>query len=107
LRELEHERQDIQRDKSERHNAMMALTKNLTPGAEATMAMMCRRTVLVNALLRGVEKALELGGGAGFYRAAGLERCFRDIQGSRFHPIPERAQTRLVGRFLLGLDLDG
>jgi len=89
------------------HASMVALTATEKPGPETSMAMMCRRTILVNALIRGVEKALELGGGAGFYRSAGLERCFRDIQGARFHPIPEKAQTRLAGRFLLGLDLDG
>jgi acyl-CoA dehydrogenase len=89
------------------HEAMMALPLTVKPGVEATMAMMCRRTILVNALLRGAEKALELGGGAGFYRSAGLERCFRDIQGARYHPIPEKAQTLLAGRVLLGLDVDG
>ena len=89
------------------HESMITLTATRKPGAEATMAMMCRRTILVNALIRGVEKAQELGGGAGFFRSAGLERCFRDIQGARYHPIPEKPQTRLVGRFLLGLDLDG
>jgi alkylation response protein AidB-like acyl-CoA dehydrogenase len=68
---------------------------------------MCRRTILAKALLGGMEKALELGGGAGLYRSAGLERCFRDIQGARYHPRPEKPQTRLAGRFLLGLDLDG
>ena len=61
----------------------------------------------MNAVTRAAEKALELGGGAGFYRATGLERCFRDIQGARYHPLPEKAQTRLTGRILLGLDIDG
>jgi acyl-CoA dehydrogenase len=49
---------------------------------------------------------MELAGGAGFFRSAGLERCFRDIQASRYHPIPEKPQTHLAGRFLLGLDFD-
>ena len=89
------------------HESMIGLTATRKPGPETTMAMMCRRTILVNALLRGVEKAQELGGGAGFYRSFGLERCFRDMQGARYHPIPEKPQTRLAGRFLLGLDLDG
>lgn len=89
------------------HESMIALTASRKPGPETTVAMMCRRTILVNALIRGVEKALELGGGAGFYRSTGLERCFRDIQAARYHPMPEKAQTRLAGRFLLGLDLDG
>jgi hypothetical protein len=30
----------------------------------------------------------------------------RDIQGARFHPVPEKRQTRLTGRHLLGLEID-
>jgi alkylation response protein AidB-like acyl-CoA dehydrogenase len=88
------------------HDSMMSLAESAKPGPETTSAVMCRRTIFVNAVTRAAEKALELGGGAGFYRATGLERCFRDIQGARFHPIPEKAQTQLTGRVLLGLDLD-
>ena len=46
-------------------------------------------------------------GGAGFYRDAGLERLFRDVQASRYHPAPDKTQLRLTGRALLGLDIDG
>ena len=45
--------------------------------------------------------------GSGFYRRGGLERLLRDIQASRYHPLPEKPQTRLVGRLLLELDIDG
>jgi alkylation response protein AidB-like acyl-CoA dehydrogenase len=57
-----------------------------------------------NAFAAGVPT--ELGGGAGLYRSAGLERCFRDLQAARFHPIPEKPQTHLTGRFLFGFDFD-
>lgn len=63
-----------------------------------------RKTVLANAALRAVELAMEAASGAGFYRAAGLERCFRDIQGVRYHPWQERKQYRFSGRIALGLD---
>lgn len=36
-----------------------------------------------------------------------LMRCFRDIQAARYHPVQEKPQTRLTGRILLGLDIDG
>jgi acyl-CoA dehydrogenase len=88
------------------HDSMMALTESGKPGPETTSAMMCRRTVFVNGVLRAAEKAMELGGGAGFYRSTGLERCFRDLQGARYHPIPEKPQTQQTGRFLLGLGWD-
>jgi alkylation response protein AidB-like acyl-CoA dehydrogenase len=86
---------------------MIALAASAKPGPEATSAMLARRTVVAAACIRAVEKALDVSGGGGFYRSAGLERCFRDIQGARFHPMPEKAQLRLTGRLLLGLDIDG
>jgi alkylation response protein AidB-like acyl-CoA dehydrogenase len=88
-------------------DSLIALTATQPPGPETTIAFCCRRTIVGNAVIRAVEKALELAGGAGFYRSAGLERCFRDVQAARYHPIPEKAQTRMTGRFLFGLGLDG
>ena len=89
------------------HASMVALAATAKPGVETTNAMICRRTVFVNAVIHAVEKAMEVSGGPGFYRSSGLERCFRDIQGARYHPIQEKPQTRLTGRILLGLDVDG
>jgi acyl-CoA dehydrogenase len=89
------------------HASMVDLAASAKPGPATTVAATCRRTILVNAMTAAVQKALEVGGGAGFYRAAGLERAFRDIQAARYHPIPEKPQTRMAGRFLLGLDIDG
>jgi alkylation response protein AidB-like acyl-CoA dehydrogenase len=63
-----------------------------------------RKTVAANGALRTVELAMEAASGAGFFRAAGLERCFRDIQGVRYHPWQERKQYRFSGRVALGLD---
>jgi alkylation response protein AidB-like acyl-CoA dehydrogenase len=88
------------------HASMIDLTASAKPGPQASNAMMCRRTIFVKAVTGAAEKAMELAGGAGFFRSVGLERCFRDIQGARYHPIPEKPQTQLTGRFLLGLDFD-
>jgi alkylation response protein AidB-like acyl-CoA dehydrogenase len=85
------------------HASMVSLTGSEKPGPDATIAMMCRRTLLAKAVTAAVEKALELGGGAGFFRSVGLERCFRDVQGARYHPMPEKPQSLLTGRYLLGL----
>jgi alkylation response protein AidB-like acyl-CoA dehydrogenase len=89
------------------HAGMVDLAATHKPGPDATSATLCRRTITVNAVTGTVQKALEVAGGAGFYRAAGLERAFRDIQAARYHPVPEKPQTRLTGRVLLGLDIDG
>jgi acyl-CoA dehydrogenase len=89
------------------HASMLELAKAGKPGPETTNATLVRRTLLGAALLRAVEKAMEAAGGASFFRANRLEQLFRDIQASRFHPVQEKAQTRLTGRLLLGLDIDG
>jgi Acyl-CoA dehydrogenase, C-terminal domain len=44
------------------------------------------------AAIRAVEVAMEVAGGAGFFREAGLERLFRDVQGARYHPVRGTAQ---------------
>ena len=88
------------------HASLVELVKTAKPGPETTSAVMSRRTIMGQALVRTVEKAMEVAGGAGFYRSAHLERLFRDVQASRFHVVPEKAQLRLSGRVALGLDID-
>jgi alkylation response protein AidB-like acyl-CoA dehydrogenase len=56
--------------------------------------------------LAAVEFAMELAGGAGFYRSAGLERKFRDIQASRYHPLTSGPQAQYAGSMALGLPID-
>ena len=46
---------------------------------------------------------MELAGGAGFYRANGLERRFRDIQGARYHPMQPGPQAQYAGAMALGM----
>jgi acyl-CoA dehydrogenase len=89
------------------HASMLDMVEKEKPGPATSSAVLCRRTIAATAVVRAVEKAMEVAGGPGFYRAAGLERLFRDVQGARYHPMQEKPQTRLTGRMLLGLDIDG
>jgi acyl-CoA dehydrogenase len=88
------------------HASMVELVKTEKPGPAATSAVLARRTILAKAAIGTVEKAVEVAGGVSFYRSQGLERLFRDVQAARFHPLPEKAQTRLTGRLALGLDIE-
>ena len=76
-------------------------------GVEAANAVAIGRTLAGRAVVRTCEKALEVAGGAGFYRALGLERLFRDAQAARYHPMQEKPQTVFSGRLALGLDVNG
>ena len=84
------------------HEAMIAAAERNAPSAEGVNAVMTGKTLLADHALRAVERAMELAGGAGFYRAAGLERCFRDIQGARYHPMQRGAQAQYAGAMALG-----
>jgi alkylation response protein AidB-like acyl-CoA dehydrogenase len=75
-------------------------------GPATTNVAMMGRTLAGRHSVRTVEKALEVAGGASFYRALGLERLFRDVQGARFHPLQEGPQGQYAGRIALGLDVD-
>lgn len=88
-----------------RHMIDVADTDRLGP--ETTNEMLIGRTLAGRGAIRTVEKAMEVAGGAGFYRALGLERLFRDVQAARYHPLQEKPQTVFTGRFALGLDVNG
>ena len=71
-------------------------------------AMVIRKTIAAQALMTAVEKALEAVGGAGIYRATGLERLVRDIHAAQFHPLQAKRQHHFSGRVAFGLDpVDG
>lgn len=76
------------------------------PGPETTSRIFIGRTHVGHAVARVAEKSMEIAGGSSFYRAAGLERLFRDLQGSRFHRPQEQVQLRLTGQLALGIDFD-
>lgn len=73
-------------------------------GLDLSNAMLVRKTIAAEAVLSTAEKALEAAGGAGFYRALGLERLLRDAHAVQFHPLSAKRQHRFTGRIALGLD---
>jgi len=82
------------------------LAMTARPSPDITNDILIRRTLIGRAAVRTVDKAMEVTGGASFFRSLGLERLFRDVQAARFHPLSEKAQARLSGRLALGLDID-
>jgi acyl-CoA dehydrogenase len=73
-------------------------------GPDVTNEVMIGRTLAGQAALRTAEAAMEVAGGAGLFRSAGLERLFRDAQGARYHALRGPAQRQFAGRLALGLD---
>lgn len=86
---------------------MIRIAETEAPGPERTSRAAIAHTLTAEAAIATVERAMELVGGASFYRDLGLERAFRDVQGARFHPLQELPQLELTGRFALGMGIDG
>ena len=88
------------------HRRMVELAETGTPGPETTSEVMACRTLVGQAAIDTVSKAMEVAGGGAFYRKIGLERAFRDVQAGRFHPLQEKPQLDLTGRVALAWDID-
>jgi len=85
---------------------MLRLADSAQPGPETTNEVAILRTLAGDAAVDTVEKAMAVAGGAGFFRSTGLERLFRDVQAARYHPLTEKKQLDLTGRFALGLPIE-
>lgn len=77
------------------------------PGLETTNRVMLGRALVGRATRRVVDLAMDVAGGGAFYRAHELERLFRDVQASRYHPLQDGGQRDLAARLALGLPPDG
>jgi len=86
------------------HRAWVLLGESAQPGAQTTAEALTYRTLTGEAILDAVSAAMDVAGGAAFFRANGLERLFRDAQGARYHPLQEGLQKDFTARFALGLD---
>jgi acyl-CoA dehydrogenase len=88
-------------------DSMVAFSETAQPGPETTNTIFMHRALVARSARKTADLALEVAGGASYHRRNGLERLFRDVQGARFHPLPEHQQRRLAGRLALGLPIDG
>jgi len=86
--------------------SMLAAVRLNAPSAATVNQVMIGRQLVQRHAIAAVELAMETAGGAGFYRAAGLERRFRDIQAARYHPLQFGPQSEYAGAMALGLPVD-
>ncbi len=74
------------------------------PERAVTARALTGRTLVARAVLSTVDAAMNLAGGAAFFRRNGLERLFRDAQAVRYHPLNEGLQRAFTGRYALGME---
>ena len=86
--------------------SMLAAVRLNAPSATTINQVMIGRQLVGRHAIAAVEYAMEVAGGAGFYRSAGLERRFRDIQAARYHPLQSGPQAEYAGAMALGLPVE-
>ena len=84
---------------------MVEIAMTLKPGDATTVEVMCCRAVLGRGTRATVDKAMDIAGGGSFLRKSALQRLFRDVQGVRYHPLQEKPQTVLAGRYAFGMPI--
>lgn len=85
---------------------MIEAAERNAPSAETINDVMIGRRLVEENAIRTVELAMELAGGASFYRNTELERRFRDIQAARYHPLQKEVQAEYAGAMALGQPID-
>jgi alkylation response protein AidB-like acyl-CoA dehydrogenase len=88
------------------YQSMIGTVERNAPSAESVNDVMIGRSLLAEHAIKSVELAMEVAGGACIYRSNGLERCFRDVQGARFHPLQSGPQAQYAGAMALGLPVN-
>jgi alkylation response protein AidB-like acyl-CoA dehydrogenase len=86
--------------------SMLAAVRLNAPSAATVNQVMIGKALAARHAIAAVECAMEVAGGAGFYRSAGLERKFRDIQAARYHPLQPGPQAEYAGAMALGLPVE-
>jgi len=86
--------------------AMYNITNNFDfdPNEANTIDILTYKTNVGEATKQLVQEAMEAIGGQSFYRANILERLFRDVQASPFHPLPKWEQYAFTGKRILNID---
>ena len=74
------------------------------PSNRLASDILARKTLAATAIMKTVELAAEIVGGAGFFKGHPMERIQRDVKACHFHPLPYRRQYEFSGRTCLGLD---
>jgi acyl-CoA dehydrogenase len=76
------------------------------PSMANVVAVMQAKRAVAEEAVAACDLALEVAGGAGYFRALGIEQAVRDVRGIRFHPFTPEVTLTHAGRVVLGLPAD-
>jgi acyl-CoA dehydrogenase len=76
------------------------------PSMEKVVAAMQAKRAIAQESVSACDVALEVVGGAGYFRKLGLEQAVRDVRGVMFHPLTPELTLTHAGKVALGLQAD-
>jgi acyl-CoA dehydrogenase len=76
------------------------------PAMENVVAMMAAKREIALGGIEVCDLAMEVAGGAGYFRTSPIERCYRDIRGAKFHPFSPEQTLVHAGKVSLGIPAD-
>ena len=77
-----------------------------TPSMENVAAMMAAKREIALAGIDVCDIAMEVAGGAGYFKGSVIERAYRDIRAAKFHPLNMESSLLHAGQVALGLPAD-
>ncbi len=86
--------------------ALAVVGDDPAPSMETLAAVMAAKREIANAGIEVCDLAMEIAGGAAFFKGSPIERAYRDIRGIKFHPFSNELTLVHAGRLALGLPCD-
>jgi alkylation response protein AidB-like acyl-CoA dehydrogenase len=83
--------------------ALRAVGDDPTPSPETFFAVMMAKSEVARAGVEVCDLAMDVAGGAAYFRGSVIERCYRDIRAAKFHPLTPEQTLSETGRFELGV----
>lgn len=86
--------------------ALAAVGDDPEPSVDRLDAVLAAKREISLAGIEVCDLAMDVAGGAAFFKGSPIERCYRDIRAAKFHPLSPEASLVHAGRLALGLPVD-
>jgi alkylation response protein AidB-like acyl-CoA dehydrogenase len=83
--------------------ALRLIGDDPAPSHGSFLAAMTAKAAVAKAGIEVVDLAMDVAGGPAFFRGSVIERAYRDIRASKFHPLTPEATLLEAGRLALGM----
>lgn len=86
--------------------ALAAVGDDPSPSMDTAIQVLFAKQEVAQAGIEVCDLAMEVAGGAAFYKGSPIERAYRDVRGLKFHPLPLDETLERAGQLAVGLPAD-